>query len=70
MQHWESVLRRDTKAWDSFKNWIEGLRLDALAGLMNADNVDRARGVVEGIARVQLAATANEREEISRARAG
>lgn len=68
MRKWEAVLRRDTVAWDDFKNWLDGMRANALNALMAADNMDRARGVVEGITSVAVAATANEREETARGR--
>lgn len=68
MRKWEVVLRRDSTAWDDFKAWLESMQADALSALMTASNIERDRGVVDGIRRVFVAATANEREETARGR--
>jgi hypothetical protein len=73
MRRWESVLRRDTQAWDDFKTWLHELERTEQTMMMNEANADgilQAKGRVFGIQRVFLVATANEREEQARARSG
>lgn len=70
MQKWEAVLRRDSEAWESFQAWLRAIadrETQRMLSVGAADH-DRQRGKIEGVIQVLFEATANEREELSRAR--
>jgi hypothetical protein len=78
MRKWESVLRRDESAWQDFKAWLAEMKQFQVNVLLQASNdtgasrrpAEHMLGMIEGVERIIIAATANEREEIQRARAG
>ena len=70
MRKFESVLRRESEAWEDFKMWLDELSLTETKRMVSvgASEHDLQRGVVKGIEQVKFIATATEREELARAR--
>jgi hypothetical protein len=69
MRPWQSVLQRDSAAWEDFLSWLNELETAQLREFLNKTiDAPTQRGVVQGIGLVRQRAKLNMLEEASIAR--